>query len=318
MKKVVISTTINPPTEAIQAFDAMKDWTLIVVGDLKTPKDYKLERGHYVTPPEQEKYDKALSDCIGWNCIQRRNFGFLFAVKEFGADIVATVDDDNVPLPGWGEHLLVGSKLQALKEYQTESPAFDPVGESGYPQLWHRGFPLQLVSKRERPGRTKSVELVPDIQADFWNGDPDVDAICRMTLAPDCEFDPVHFPFSANKIGPFNSQNTFLAARVLKDYCMFPFVGRMDDIWPSFYAQALGYKVVWNRASVRQQRLPVTAGSNPNAGGGGHIANMKGEYLGYENNLEIVKRLPSDPEAIWEYCPGRTRRAFELYRKHFV
>ena len=44
MKKVIVTTTINKPTIAIKKFDEMKDWTLIVVGDLKTPKNYKLKR----------------------------------------------------------------------------------------------------------------------------------------------------------------------------------------------------------------------------------------------------------------------------------
>ena len=114
MKKVIVTTTINPPTEAIEAFDALPDWTLIVVGDRKTPEDYKLARGHYSTPAEQESYDKALSDCIGWNCIQRRNFGFLLA-RQFGADIVATIDDDNIPLPGWGEDLLIGKETEVTQ-----------------------------------------------------------------------------------------------------------------------------------------------------------------------------------------------------------
>ena len=39
----------------------MKDWELVVIGDKKTPGDYRLDRGIYVTPEEQEKYDPALS-----------------------------------------------------------------------------------------------------------------------------------------------------------------------------------------------------------------------------------------------------------------
>lgn len=41
----IVATSINPPTNAIRKFDAMPDWKLIVVGDLKTPLDYHLERG---------------------------------------------------------------------------------------------------------------------------------------------------------------------------------------------------------------------------------------------------------------------------------
>ncbi|HEV2455506.1 MAG TPA: hypothetical protein VGY98_14675, partial [Verrucomicrobiae bacterium] len=65
MKKVIVTTTINPPTKAIEAFQAMKGWELVVAGDKKTPRDYHLDRGVYITPEEQEKYDPVLSDAIG-------------------------------------------------------------------------------------------------------------------------------------------------------------------------------------------------------------------------------------------------------------
>lgn len=324
MNKVIVTTTINPPTEAIIAFAGMKDWKLVIVGDLKTPGRYETETilgGNccYLTPEFQVGMDKKLSDLIGWNSIQRRNFGFIYAVKELGADLVATVDDDNLPLPGWGENLLVGKKVETYF-YQTTLEAFDPVGWATlkHAGLWHRGFPIQLLPDRY-DGTTgcERQTVTPEVQADFWNGDPDVDAFCRIMHQPDCDFTEGKFPIAADKIGPFNSQNTFLSARVMKDYFMFPHVGRMDDIWASFYLQALGHRVVWNRASVCQVRLPPTAGANPNAGGGGHFNNLKGELLGYEHNLEIVRRIGNDPECIWEYCPGKTRRAFEQYQTHF-
>ena len=251
MTKVIVTTTVNPPTKAILAFQAMKDWELVVIGDKNTPRDYHLERGIYVTPEEQEKYDPALSSAIGWNCIQRRNFGFLWA-KDMDADVLALVDDDNIPLPGWGDDLLLGREVE-VNYYEVDQPAFDPVGATNYPHLWHRGFPLQLLSKRDYSRKIRK-KVTVDIQADFWNGDPDVDAICRLEHAPTCTFDPAPFPLAANKIGPFNSQNTFVRAEILRDYFMFPYVGRMDDIWPSYYVQAKGFKVAYNRASVLQER----------------------------------------------------------------
>ena len=48
MKKVIVSTSINKPTEAIKKFDSLKDWLLIVVGDKKTPKNYKLKNIFYL------------------------------------------------------------------------------------------------------------------------------------------------------------------------------------------------------------------------------------------------------------------------------
>jgi hypothetical protein len=42
MKKIIATTTINAPTKAIRLFDAMTDWQFVVIGDLKTPPDYRL------------------------------------------------------------------------------------------------------------------------------------------------------------------------------------------------------------------------------------------------------------------------------------
>ena len=147
MKRVIVTTTINPPTEAVQAFDEMRDWELVVVGDLKTPADYRLRRGTFLSAAETEKYDRELSDAIGWNSIQRRNFGLLWA-HDVKADIVALVDDDNIPLEGWGQRLLLG-RPTSVRYYSCEDPAFDPIGATNYPHLWHRGFPLQLVHGRK-------------------------------------------------------------------------------------------------------------------------------------------------------------------------
>src|SRR4051812_7521782 len=135
MKKVIVCTTINPPTEAIHRFQKMKDWELVVVGDLKTPKNYHLDRGVYLSPERQEELDKGLSDAIGWNCIQRRNMGLVWA-RKLEADVVAVVDDDNIPEPGWGEDLMVGRRVWAT-QYNTDLPAFDPIGATNHSKLWH-------------------------------------------------------------------------------------------------------------------------------------------------------------------------------------
>ncbi len=303
MKKVIVTTTINAPTIAIEKFDAMLGWELVVIGDLKTPKDYKLKRGKYWSPEMQEKYDKQLSDAIGWNCIQRRNFGLVIA-HDMQADVVAVIDDDNIPLADWGKNIMVGRDVE-VNYYETSLPAFDPIGATNYPQLWHRGFPLQLLSKRDYSSKSKRIVRC-DVQADFWNGDPDIDAICRMEHAPECSFDDKYFPLAANKIAPFNSQNTFISGAVLKDYFLFPHIGRMDDIWAAFYVQAKGFNVVFGKASVYQDRNAHDL-----------VRDMRQEYLGYENNLTLVESLRSDPQNILAFLPGKSIWAFDLYRRHF-
>ena len=297
--KSIVTTTIHRPTEALRRFAAMKGWTLIVIGDKKTPLDWYIPGAIYVTPENQDSYDHKLSEAIGWNCVQRRNFGLLLAK---GSDIVAIVDDDNIPYEGWGENLMIGQET-SVNYYTTDLPAFDPVGATNYTELWHRGFPLELLPKRDYTNKQR-ICITPDVQADFWDGDPDIDAVCRMEYAPECVFQKRYFPIASNAISPFNSQNTFISGKFLKDYFMFPETGRMNDIWASYYVQAKGACVVYGEASVRQHRNEHDV-----------IEDMKQEYIGYEHNLEIVKALC--PTTILSFLSHQALQAFELYQKHF-
>lgn len=303
MKKVIVTTTINPPTEAVIKYDNMKDWSLVVIGDKKTPNDYKLDNGIYVSPEEQEKYDKELSDLIGWNCIQRRNFGLLWA-NDMNADIIAVIDDDNIPYDFWGQNIMIEKETE-VNFYQTELPAFDSVGATNEKNIWHRGYPLQLIPQRDYSNKIKKM-ITPDVQADFWNGDPDIDAVCRMIFKPECDFKKEFFPMSSNKLSPFNSQNTFISGNYLKDYFLFPHIGRMDDIWASYYIQAKGAKVIYGEPSVYQERNVHN-----------YITDMKAEYIGYENNLDLINDLYDDPEKILNYLPEQSIKAFEVHKKHF-
>ena len=221
------------------------------------------------------------------------------------ADIVAVIDDDNIPLDGWGKDLMIG-KTTLVKKYLTNLPAFDPVGATNYPYLWHRGFPLQLLPDRDYTFMQKEM-IIPDVQADFWNGDPDIDAICRMQFRPECKFNPSLYPIASNQLSPFNSQNTFLKGDFIKNYFLFPHIGRMDDIWASYYIQAKGAKVVYGKPSVYQQRNEHDL-----------VVDMKLEYIGYENNLRLLKEIKINAANIFKFLPDKAQKAFDLYKKHFI
>ena len=300
MRKVIVCTTINSPTKAIERFDNLAGWELVVVGDQKTPHNYQLENGVYLSPNDQVKISTELSELIGWNCIQRRNFGLLYAFNS-GAEVVCTVDDDNIPLDNWGEELFINKKA-LVKEYKTDSVAFDPIGATNYSNLWHRGFPLELIPDRNY-SVSSIVEIVPDIQADFWNGDPDIDAICRLEHKPECRFEDNYFPFTSNTFSPFNSQNTFINRKAAGDYFLFPHVGRMDDIWAAYYVRSKGNRVIYNKPTVYQARNVHNL-----------IEDMKKEYIGYENNLSLITDLKMNSEKILNYLPERSIAAWKVYR----
>ncbi len=304
MKKVIVTTTIHPPTEAIQKFDQLKDWTLVVAGDLKTPTDYHLEQGIYISPTDQEAYHKELSDLIGWNSHARRNFALLWA-KDLGADVIAIVDDDNIPMENWGKELRLDREVET-NFYETDIEAFDPVGATNYPNLWHRGFPPELIHKRDYSKKSRKKVRV-DIQADFWNGDPDVDALCRMRYAPNCVFDPACFPIASNRPSPFNSQNIFITKEILPKCFFLPHItplGRMSDIWISYHLQSLGFQVVYFEPSVYQDRNEHDV-----------VTDLNDEMLGYEKCLELVSEVNNGTYQKEFFWPERTLRAYEVFRQ---
>jgi hypothetical protein len=304
MKKIIATTTINPPTEALLKYASMPDWHVIVAGDLKTPHDLyaNLDNVTYLSPEYQEKEHPILSELIGWKCIQRRNFAILEAYKQ-GADIIAIIDDDNIPYEDWGKDLMV-DQLTEVTLYNTHDIAFDPIGAlDEHKELWHRGFPLERVPFRNYKEKS-TVSIVPQIQAIFWNGEPDVDAVCRMIYNPYCSFNPNQFPIAGNKPAPFNSQNTIISRNIVKDYFLFPHIGRMDDIWAAYYVQSKGNKVVFSKPGVLSDRSLGTAGRYS------IVEDMKREYIGMENNMNLLQDLSQDPDLIKNYLPEQSWKAF--------
>lgn len=152
MTRFIVTTTINPPTDAIRAYSQMADWVLIVVGDRRTPQaTYEDVDCIYLDPETQARRFPALSEALGWNNAVRRNIGFVEAYSR-GAEIVATVDDDNVPLPGWGRDLLVGREVEVMR-YETSAPIFDPLAVAPYRIVERLGYGrTQPISQRASTG----------------------------------------------------------------------------------------------------------------------------------------------------------------------
>lgn len=305
MNLSIVTTTINYPTEATIKFCHLAQkhsYKFCIVGDKKTPHDAYIDLMNkfscleYITPEQQESEYKDLSDNIGWNSIQRRNVGFVHCFKKYNSDIIATVDDDNIPYDDWSQDLYIGKNI-SCDYFESISGVFDPLSVTNYKHLWHRGFPIELLNVKNDIVYKGKKYITPLIQADLWDGDPDIDAICRLTHKPIVKFDTQN-PYCSNSLSPFNSQNTFLHKSVMKYYYVLPHVGRMDDIWPSYHIQKLfPNSLIYNRASVYQERNLQDL-----------IRNLENEIIGYRNTYKYVVENA-------DTLPSKSKEFIEIYQK---
>lgn len=301
MKKFIVLTTINAPTIATKKFISFQDWEVIIVGDKKTPHDlYTKLDCIYLTPEYQDQTYKEVSDIIGWNTIQRRNIGFIEAYKR-GADIIATVDDDNIPYDNWGKEILIGKEIEC-DCWDSELEVIDPLEATNNKDIWHRGYPIELIKDKNKITYIGKKKITPLIQANLWDGDPDIDAITRLTRKPLVKFNNVQ-PFCLNKISPFNSQNTLLAREVIPFYTVLPFIGRMDDIWGGYLIQKkFKDALVYAEPTVYQDRNKQDL-----------IRNLEKEIIGYRHTLDFINNTTLDAS----FIPKETKEFYLSYQRYF-
>ncbi len=307
MNKYIVTTTINPPTEATKLFAEKKDWKFIIVGDLKTPHNlYRvLEKRNpnvmYLSPEDQKKMYGKLSKSISWNTVERRNIGYVYAYNE-GAEVIASVDDDNIPYHTWGRELYVGKTI-LIDCYKPENGIFDPLSVTKANYLWHRGFPIELLQTKNKVLHIGKVKRKVLVQADLWDGDPDIDAIARLTYRPVVKYKEIKHPYCSKAISPFNSQNTFLSRDAFPYYAVLPYIGRMEDIWGSYILQH--YKpgcVIYNCATVYQDRNKQDL-----------IKNLEDEIVGYRYTHAFINDIANYEK----FLPDNTNRFYDIYRKSF-
>lgn len=283
MSKFIVTTTINDVTPALRKYDELEDWNLIVVGDKKTP-NIKLKNGEFIPWNLQNSLGFKCESHIPWNVIQRRNLGYLLAIRS-GAEIIATIDDDNIPLQSWGQNIYVGSSV--TRRMISDSVVCDSLFEHSNvttQKLWHRGFPIQRLEERHKRKESIATGFV-DVQAGLWNGDPDIDAVCRIAGGPfDLEFSNMEFIIDNKCFSPYNTQNTLFSRRVAPAMCLMFSVGRMDDIWASYMTQRimreLDSHVLFTGPTVFQDRNEHDLSID-----------LENEMIGYRNTDDFISKL---------------------------
>lgn len=255
-EKVIVITSIFEPTTAVKKFALLPEWELLVVGDKKTPSNWSCRAASFLSAEKQEELSFETAKHLPWNHYARKNLGYLYAMER-GASMIADSDDDNIPATHWS--------------FPDFHGRFESVDRKGFVNIysyftsegvWPRGFPLDLILRKERPDLAPKTNLGVGVWQGLADGDPDVDAVYRLTSNKHITFekrDPIVLKPGA--ISPFNSQNTLFrrelfALLYLPAYVTF----RFTDILRGLVAQPImwkhGFHLGVTSATVFQERNP--------------------------------------------------------------
>jgi hypothetical protein len=95
----IIITSINPITEAVKKFSKIKNWHVIVVGDIKSDK-YYYDNITFLDINDQKNLNLLSFDTTPINHYSRKNIGYLYAIKN-NANLIYDTDDDTFPYEFW-------------------------------------------------------------------------------------------------------------------------------------------------------------------------------------------------------------------------
>lgn len=252
----LVITTINEKTESIKAFEADDRIFPIIIGDKKGPHEFQT-RGHFLSLSEQLELDSNFAKKCPTGHYARKNIGYILA-RKFGSELIFESDDDNCPNTGW---------LDSWPEMELMSNTCQVKAKTGWAniyklfsdkKIWPRGFPLSQINVGNNFELTDS-----KVKIGLWqglaDGEPDVDAIYRLTNPGDTIFKTNQVALAKGTYCPINSQNTVWLSRlapIMYLPCTVAF--RYTDILRGIIAQHLlfsyGLTVGFCSANVFQQR----------------------------------------------------------------
>ena len=258
--RAAVVTSIQSPTASLVALArhaANANMSLFIIGDRKSPAQFHLDGARFWSVADQHDLDFELAPLLPENHYARKNVGYLLALRA-GARGLFDTDDDNAPLASWRprEELVEACDVSGRGWVNTYSYFTSS-------HIWPRGLPLDCVGVGRSGGaRGAAASANAPIQQSIVNGSPDVDAIWRLVMDREFEFDPG----DSIRLGPgawcpFNSQSTWwfptaFPLLYLPSHVSF----RMTDIWRSFVAQRclweLDLGIVFHGPEMYQDRNP--------------------------------------------------------------
>lgn len=261
-RKWIVITTINEPTEAIIKYANLPDWEVVVIGDVKTPQSWLKNnlKLHYLSVSEQESTKYRIAKLLPHSSYMRKIIGYLYAIER-GADIIVDTDDDNIPTGDWENQWDInGENVDVTNEKWVNTYALHGAINS-----WPRGIPLTTISTKRIPHVIRDNERKYEIGLvqGLADGDPDVDAIYRLTDNTPIIFSKRDVPLvlAHESWTPINSQNTMFIRKFFPLlYLPSTVTFRSTDIVRGFVAQPIIWKNNYNiavvNAGVVQKRNP--------------------------------------------------------------
>jgi hypothetical protein len=239
--RAVVITTINQPNAATHEI-AATGWKTIVVGDRKTPKGWSCP-GTFFFPWDP-------TSPIPADHYAQKNRGYIEAIRA-GAEAIAETDDDNNPYVTFLDEVdeTVRGIVATQSGWVNIYTAF-----TGTP-VWPRGLPLSAVLHNTSISGIYESHRCP-IQQFLADGDPDVDAVYRLTRGAPVWFNGKPVILKPGTWSPFNSQNTVWWPEAYPYLYLPAFVSfRMTDIWRSFIAaRCLEEPIAFHPPTVNQDR----------------------------------------------------------------
>jgi hypothetical protein len=289
MKTALITTTINVPT-VLQLYRKLDpDVRFFVATDKNTPpeaREMELSNSVFINATDY-RCDKL----IGWRTIGRRNIALLEAL-EWGAEIIISVDDDNIPISGYFSHFYdvfwerYGRDFWPFDGIMVDETEWFDVGTLLDPVAPHRGFPHD---RKQAPSFTSVTDARIGVAAGTCLGDPDISAATRMVSGP-VSHRVSELLHAGIVVDPrrtrtvFNSQNTAFIRELAPCFLMVPSYGRYDDIYASLVAQRVmrerGLSIHFGQPFVWQQRNPHNL-----------LSDLRAEQWGAEHILELASWL---------------------------
>ncbi|XP_044178096.1 probable glycosyltransferase STELLO1 [Acropora millepora] len=287
--KWIVVTTISSPTEDVKKLAAMDGWKVVVVGDTKTPADWSHPNCVFLSVEKQRKLGYRIHDLLPYKIYGRKNMGYLYAIQH-GAKIIYETDDDNSPTSG--EITFHQKEKGDFYVYKTDSVVVNPYEHFGQSTIWPRGYPLDYIADPPLHKFVKCTDVEAAVQQGTVNGDPDVDAIYRLTRK-DKDVDlKVEFDAKApavvlprNTLVPYNAQNTLHLHKAMWGLLLPVTVTfRVTDIWRGYWAQRL----MWD-LGLQMSYFPPNAIQFRNAHN--YLSDFMEEHELYHDATRLVKFL---------------------------